>query len=108
MIKYQIKPETFAKLAELHFYNLTQRIKQGRVIRRKYAASTIKKRKKYGLPTSSVRLYGSSGYSGKSWRLLENWKTVIQGDKVVIIWKTQNAARLAEYHIRRYGNIFKV
>lgn len=84
-------------------------IKAGRVIKRKYADSTKRKRRKYGLKTSKVDLTGNRGYSGKSWRLLNSWKVVSKGpNKVSIVWTRVRAATIYSHLTRLYGRVIRL
>lgn len=82
-------------------------IKSGNVISEPYAASTAKRRRRYGLPTDKVRLYGSNAYSRRSYRLLTvknvKWKLHPKKRRVSVSWKKTPDADLWRIHRRRYS-----
>jgi len=95
------------ELALQYWYMKIAELKKGKLIKRGYAKSTKIKRKKYGLQTKHVDLFGSTRYSKKQWRMLDQGKVrVLSKSKAHIQWKRQDAARLYSYHVKRYGVIF--
>lgn len=96
------------KIAESEMRKKVKRVRSGKAIRRRYAPSTEAKRRKYGLRTSSVNLYGNSQYSNKNWRMLDSWRVKRKDNKTVVIeWTFDEAARLYDYHVRIFGNFLK-
>jgi len=82
-------------------------VRRGKIIRKKYKPSTIRRRRRFGLQTAFVDLTGNRKYSRKQWRLLEQFQArALSNSKAVIEWKRNDAATLYGYHVRRYGKIF--
>lgn len=97
------------KIAKKHMKERVQAIQSGKVIRRKYADSTERRRRRYGLRTDTVNLTGNRAYSNKSWRLLGSWRVRVDTNrKVSIIWTRQEAAIIYDAQVRRYGEFLKL
>jgi hypothetical protein len=81
-------------------------LRAGRIIKKGYAAATIKKRTRHGLQTSHVDLTGNNRYSRKGWRLLESIGVQPVSNRTAkIVWKSQRASQLYQYQVLRYGKI---
>jgi len=111
MIKIEdIRPsaQELKKIAQKHIKKQVKAIRAGKVIKRRYAASTAKKRRKYGLRVDKVNLTGNKSYDGKSWRLLNSWSIkIVSATKVSMIWTRSEAARIYDHLVIRYGNFLK-
>lgn len=106
----QVMPsrQDLKKIAKKEMKARVKEIRAGRVIKRRYAPSTQKKRRRYGLRTDRVNLTGNRKYSGKSWRLLASWRVRIKDDRtVLIVWSRNEAANIHDAHVRRYGEYLK-
>lgn len=95
------------KIVEDIMKERVKEIKSGKRINRSYSTSTANRRRKFGLPANKVRLWGSSAYSGKSWRMLESWSVVARGNRAVVRWTRDEAGTIYEYQKRRYGKILE-
>lgn len=111
MIKIEdIRPDAqqLKKIAKKEIKRRVRAIKAGKVIKRRYAKSTAKKRRRYGLRVDKVNLFGNRSYSGKSWRLLNSWAVkIVSAKKVSMIWTRSEAARIYDHLTIRYGRFLK-
>lgn len=103
------EPSELKKLAKRDMKRRVKAIRSGKVIKRKYADSTAKRRRRYGLRVDRVNLTGNRRYSRKSWRLLDSWRVNIKDRKTVVItWTRQEAATIYDAHVRRYGEFLRM
>lgn len=104
------KKET-KEIAKEYMINVVNAIRAGKVLkttfrRYKYAPSTIKRRRKYGLQTKYVDLTGNSSYDGRSKRMLDDWTVKVEKSRVATVsFRSNNSAVIYQHHIRRYGKI---
>lgn len=86
-----------------------QLIKSGRAIKKKYKKSTVKKRKKYGLPTSFIDLYGSTAYDGHAYRMLKQIRVRQTGKKITVYFGDKKSAEIFKIHRKKYSlNLLKI
>lgn len=86
-----------------------QLIKSGRAIRKKYKKSTIKKRRKYGLPTSFIDLYGSTAYDGHAYRMLKQIRVRQTGKKITVYFADKKSAEVFKIQRKKYNlNLLKI
>lgn len=104
---YGPTPKKMERIAKRVMSERVAAIRAGRVIRRGYADSTQRARRRAGLQTQHVDLTGNRAYSRKSWRLLDSWRVAnLSSHRSVVVWTHPDAPRLYETHRRRYGKLF--
>ena len=106
-IKFEdiLSKKQVAMLAQKQMDGIINDIKKGKVITKGYAPSTKKKRAKHGLQTRFVDLTGSTPYSKKQWRMLNQFKVhVIDHRHARIELKRNDAKKLWHYIVERYGD----
>lgn len=96
-----------ARLAKQVMLTKIHLIRSGKVIRKKYAKATVKKRKRYGLQTRYVDLTGNNAYSKHPWRMLESYRIVpTSTHSASIVWSRQEARRIYGYMMKKYSDVF--
>lgn len=103
----EIVTDKFAlKQAQDFMTQAVKNIRTGKVITRRYAARTVKRRRRAGLRTNFVDATGSKAYDGRTTRTLDDWYVRLAGPhRAQIIIRSRESYDIYRRLTKRYGQL---